>query len=107
MGLVSAFDGIGGAFVAWQLLGLALALRISFKIDHVACKVARDNFPDIVHLGDIVAVTDEQLRDAYIKALRLQHVLVTGGLPARTCRGSTRSAWAWLAGARPCSRRWS
>jgi len=53
--VISLFDGIAGARVALDRLGIECRYFAS-EIDKYAIKVATKNYPDITHIGDVCSV---------------------------------------------------
>jgi hypothetical protein len=82
--IFSAFDGIGGAFQAWHLWGLEVALRVSAEVDAVAQRVARVAWPDLLEVGDITAVGEEQVHQIVGRAPRAEHIFSLAVSLART-----------------------
>ena len=85
--LVSAFDGIGGARVAWHLKGLAPAVAIGIEIDKESIRVASVAWPDTVHLGDIRKLTEEDFHPIHQEAPRAKRGLVVGRFPCQGMSG--------------------
>lgn len=61
MRVLSLFDGLGGARLALDQLGITPDIYYASEIDKSAMKVASHHFPDIVQLGDIRSVKAEDL----------------------------------------------
>ncbi len=59
--LVSAFDGIGGLRRAFDLIGLTPAAYVSSETDMAACRVERRAWGNVIEVGDIIKITDDQL----------------------------------------------
>ncbi|NPA60320.1 MAG: DNA (cytosine-5-)-methyltransferase [Epsilonproteobacteria bacterium] len=53
MNILSLFDGISGARIALEKLNIPITNYYASEIDKYAIKVSRENYPDIIHLGDI------------------------------------------------------
>jgi DNA-cytosine methyltransferase len=51
--VVSCFDGMACAYLALKKAGVKVKKYFAYEIDKYAMKVAKDNFPDIIHVGDI------------------------------------------------------
>ncbi len=74
MNILSLFDGISGARIALEKLNIPITNYYASEIDKYAIKVSKENYPDIIHLGDI--------RD--IKASDLPKIdLLIGGSPCQ------------------------
>jgi len=74
MNILSLFDGISGARIALEKLNIPITNYYASEIDKYAIKVSKENYPDIIHLGDI--------RD--IKASDLPPIdLLIGGSPCQ------------------------
>ena len=53
MNILSLFDGIAGARISLEKLNIPITNYYASEIDKYAIKVAQENYPDIIHLGDI------------------------------------------------------
>ncbi len=74
MNILSLFDGISGARIALEKLNIPITNYYASEIDKYAIQVSKENYPDIIHLGDI--------RD--IKASDLPKIdLLIGGSPCQ------------------------
>jgi len=74
MNVLSLFDGISCARIALEKLNIPITTYYASEIDKFAIKVSQENYPDIIHLGDI--------RD--IKASDLPKIdLLIGGSPCQ------------------------
>jgi len=74
MNVLSLFDGISCARIALEKLNIPITTYYASEIDKFAIKVSQENYPDIIHLGDI--------RD--IKASELPKIdLLIGGSPCQ------------------------
>lgn len=51
--VVSLFDGISCGRVALERAGHAVSSYAAFEIDKYARSIARHNFPDTIHHGDV------------------------------------------------------
>jgi len=61
MNILSLFDGIGGARIALEKLNIPITNYFASEIDKFAIKVAKENYPDIIHLGDIKQIKTSNL----------------------------------------------
>ncbi|RLC47956.1 MAG: DNA (cytosine-5-)-methyltransferase, partial [Candidatus Cloacimonadota bacterium] len=78
MNVLSLFDGLSGGRIALDRLGIKVDNYYSSEIDKYAIQVSTDNYPDIIRLGSIIDLTEEQL-------LALPKIdLLIGGSP---CQG--------------------
>ncbi len=74
MNILSLFDGISCARIALEKLNIPITNYYASEIDKYAIKVSKENYPDIIHIGDI--------RD--IKASNLPKIdLLIGGSPCQ------------------------
>jgi DNA-cytosine methyltransferase len=74
MNILSLFDGISGARIALEKLNIPITNYYASEIDKYAIKISKENFPDIIHLGDI----------KNIKASSLPQIdLLIGGSPCQ------------------------
>lgn len=76
MNVLSTFDGIACGLQALKNLGIEVTNYYASEVDKYAMKVAKDNHPEIVHIGDV--------RNVRIKDLPFIPDLVLGGSP---CQG--------------------
>ncbi len=63
MNVLSLFDGMSCGRLALERAGLPVSNYFASEIDKYAIQVARANFPDTVHLGDVTGVKPEDLPD--------------------------------------------
>jgi DNA (cytosine-5)-methyltransferase 3A len=75
MKVLSLFDGMGGARLALQSLGIVPSHYYASEIDKFAIKVATSNFKDIEEVGDITALRGEDFKDID---------LIIGGSPCQS-----------------------
>jgi site-specific DNA-cytosine methylase len=59
--VVSAFDGLAGGRIALERAGVLIDKYFASEIDKYAMKVAKHNYPDIVHIGDVTNVKGSDL----------------------------------------------
>lgn len=75
--VVSCFDGMACAYIALKQAGIKVKKYFAYEIDKYAIKVAKANFPDIIHLGDI--------RNASVNDLNGLNIdLFCGGSPCQS-----------------------
>lgn len=79
--LISIFNGIGGCFRIYDVLGLAPQGRISIDVSRPANRVTRTTWPDTLELHDILSITRDQVRDWANRFNRVQEVHVLAGFP--------------------------
>jgi len=78
MNVLSLFDGLSGGRIALDRLGIKIDNYYSSEIDKFAIQVSTNNYPDIIRLGSIIDLSEEQL-------LALPKIdLLIGGSP---CQG--------------------
>ena len=58
MNVFSCFDGMGCARIALDRLGIPVNNYFAAEIDKYAIKIAKKNYPDIFHVGDITKIKD-------------------------------------------------
>lgn len=62
MKVLSLFDGIGCARIALDRAGIKVEKYYSSEIDKNAIKILDNNYSNVIHLGDITKITDEQAK---------------------------------------------
>jgi DNA (cytosine-5)-methyltransferase 3A len=77
MNVLSLFDGLSGGQIALDRLGIKVDNYYASEIDEYAISVAKFNYPNTVHLGDVQFVTKETFGNNKID-------LLIGGSP---CQG--------------------
>lgn len=61
MNVLSLFDGISCGRVALERAGVPVANYYASEIDKHAIKIAKKNYPDTIHLGDVTKIKGENL----------------------------------------------
>jgi len=80
--VVSLFDGLSGGRIALDRLGVEVGEYYASEVDKYAMQVSGNNYPDIIQIGDVTKLTDEDL-------IALGDVdLLIGGSP---CQGFSMS----------------
>ncbi len=79
--VVSAFNGIGGCFRAYDLIGVRVAALVSIEIDPAARRVVRMTWPHALEVKDVLDVDLEMVRSWSNMFPRLEEVHVWGGFP--------------------------
>jgi len=84
MNVLSLFDGMSCGQIALKKLGVPVKNYFASEIDKFAIKVAKANFPDMVHLGDVqnVKTSGQHLLDEFDFGHKID--LLIGGSP---CQG--------------------
>ncbi len=57
MNVLSLFDGMSCGRIALERAGIPVTNYFASEIDKAAIKVSKNNWPDIVHLGDVTKIT--------------------------------------------------
>ena len=60
--VVSCFNGIGGAFRLYDILGITPMGRISIDISKTANRTTRSTWPGVLELHDVESITKEEIR---------------------------------------------
>jgi len=79
--VVSAFNGIGGAFRGYDLAGLKPRGLIAIEWSKSAQRVTRKAWPRVIEIGDINNVTKSTVRAWSNQFPRITHVHLVGGFP--------------------------
>ncbi len=84
MNVLSLFDGMSCGQIALKKLGIPVKNYFASEIDKFAIKVAKANFPDMIHLGDVqnVKTSGQHLLDEFDFGHKID--LLIGGSP---CQG--------------------
>jgi len=82
MKVMSLFDGMSCGQIALKKLGAKVDTYYASEIDKYAIQVAKENFPDMIHLGDVTTVKREDFNPLF----KLD--LLIGGSP---CQGFSKS----------------
>ena len=61
MNVLSLFDGMSCGQIALNKLGFKINNYYASEIDENAMKIAKKNFPNIIHLGDVTKVKGNEL----------------------------------------------
>ena len=79
--IVSCFNGLGGCFRAYDLVGLRSAALISIEIDSAAKRVVRTTWPHVMEIHDINEVNRDMVASWANMFPRLVEVHAWGGFP--------------------------
>ena len=79
--VISAFNGIGGCFRAYDLIGVRPVALISIEIDPAAKRVVRVTWPHCLEVGDVCDVDLAMIRGWSNMFPRLEEVHIWGGFP--------------------------
>ena len=84
MNVLSLFDGMSCGQIALKKLGIPVKNYFASEIDKFAIKVAKANFPDMMHLGDVknIKTSGQYLLDEFGGGRKID--LLIGGSP---CQG--------------------
>ncbi|MBF8962999.1 DNA cytosine methyltransferase [Pontibacter sp. FD36] len=95
MNVLSLFDGISCARLALQEAGIRVDKYYASEIDSAAIEVSKNNFPDIIHIGDVSKVSFKENRLITENGIfdTGQIDLVIGGSPCQSFskRGNQRN----------------
>ena len=79
--VISAFNGIGGAFRGYDLAGVRPLGLISIECDRAARRVTRKAWPHVEEVKDILEVSKRTVEDWFNRYPRVTHVHLVGGFP--------------------------
>ena len=84
MNVLSLFDGMSCGQIALDQLGIPVKNYFAAEIDKYAIQIARKNYPDMIHLGDVKSIktSDTHLMDEFDCGHKID--LLIGGSP---CQG--------------------
>jgi DNA-cytosine methyltransferase len=80
--VLSLFDGISCGMVALERVGIPVETYYASEIDEYAMKISKKNYPNIIQLGDITKLTQEQLLELPVIDLLI------GGSPCQSLSSS-------------------
>ena len=89
--VVSAYDGIGGARRALEILGITPALYIAIERDSDCVKVVESRWPGVIPLQEVESVTVGALAKILDMYPSLTTGLLIGGPPCRGFSGLNRN----------------
>lgn len=61
MKVLSLFDGLGTGKIALERAGISVDKYYASEIEEKSIEIARKNYPDIIHLGDVKSLSFEEL----------------------------------------------
>ena len=79
--VISAFNGIGGAFRGYDLSGVRPSGLISIEWDKGARRVTRKAWPQVLEIKDINDITFDMVQEWFNLFPRVTHVHLIGGFP--------------------------
>eukprot|EP00435_Cladocopium_sp_Y103_P045333 s2195_g13.t1 len=79
--VISAFNGVGGAFRVYDLLGIKVLAKISIEIAKDANRVTRSAWPEVSECHDINSIDEATVRQWSNEHPRAVEVHVWGGFP--------------------------
>ena len=79
--VVSLFNGIGGTFRTYDILGIEPAGRIAVELDDAANRVTLRRWPGVILVRDVRMVTREVVRSWSLKFLQVSEIHLWGGWP--------------------------
>ena len=77
--VISALNGIGGCFRAYDLIGVRPMALISIEIDSAAKRVVRTTWPHCLEVHDVMEVNEDMIRSWSNMFPRLEEVHIWGG----------------------------
>ena len=85
MNVLSLFDGMSCGQIALKNLDVKVDRYFASEIDNYAIKIAKKNFPDTIHLGDVTQIPSSVFK---AKGFNAKIDLIMGGSP---CQGFSRA----------------
>jgi len=79
--VISLFNGIGGAFRAYDLVGASPSALIAFDISKAACRVTSRRWPHAVVMGDVRKIDRKMVHQWLLRYPHVQQVDLWGGFP--------------------------
>lgn len=85
MNILSLFDGMSCGRIALERAGIKIGTYYASEINKHAIKVSKDNYPDIIHIGDVTKVSYKNgVLSTEVGEFEVNIDLVIGGSP---CQG--------------------
>ena len=98
MNVLSLFDGMSCGQLALKNLGVKVDNYYASEIDKYAIKIAKKNFPDMIHVGDVTKLSYSDYRKCLVREKESKYIvdvpkskridLIMGGSP---CQGFSRA----------------
>ena len=79
--IVSLFNGAGGAFRSYDILGVEPMGRIAVELDEGANRVTSRRLPATIKLKDVRSISRSDVRGWSLKFLRVKEVHIWAGFP--------------------------
>ena len=98
MNVLSLFDGMSCGQIALKNLGVKVDNYYASEIDKYAIKIAKKNFPDMIHVGDVTKLSYSDYRKCLVREKSSEYIqdipksrridLIMGGSP---CQGFSKA----------------
>ena len=75
------FNGIGGCFKCYDIVGVSPAVLISYEISAAANRVVSRRWPHCIIGGDVRSITEEVVRGWYYEYPDIEEIHLWGGFP--------------------------
>ena len=79
--LISLFNGIGGTFRSYDIVGITPTGRIAVELNDAANRITQRRWPGVVVVKDVREVTREVVRSWSLQFLRIEEIHLWGGFP--------------------------
>lgn len=79
--VVSLFNGIGGAFRCYDVLGVAPLAMIAFDIHKPANRVTSRRWPHVLIYGDVRSIDEDMVKSWLLKFPEAEEIHMWGGFP--------------------------
>ena len=79
--VISFFNGIGGAFRCYDVLGLSPQAQVSFDIHEPANRVTARRWPQTVILKDIRSIDPQMIQGWLLRFVGIKEIHIWGGFP--------------------------
>ena len=108
MTVLSLFDGISCGRVAFDRAGIPVEAYHAFEIDPYAVRISENNYPDIVHCGDVTVADFKKYRlfDALIGGSPCQSLSITRAEIRTNLHGKSKLFFEYLRAKREMEPRW-
>ena len=75
MNVLSLFDGMSCGQIALKNLGVKVDNYYASEIDNYAIQIAKKNFPDMIHVGDVTKLSYSDYRKCLVREKESKYIV--------------------------------